>query len=136
MHYFSLLFLLLLAACKNDVSPITPSDPNLSMIPAESASQVYPVITPINPPDGLRPCCAFGYNLGVSVIGIPLPVYQIGNIVEANKLGTHHYSDSLLDTAANLLSVSDEQVGHIYTDNRSVITPEFARREYGTAAGA
>ncbi|WP_140920548.1 DUF4056 domain-containing protein [Limnobaculum xujianqingii] len=115
MRYFSLLFLLLLSACKNDVLPMVTSEPDLSLVPVESASQIYPVIAPINPPDGLRPCCAFGYNLGVSVIGIPLPVYQIGNIVEANKLGTHHYSDSLLDTAANLLNISDEQVGHVYT---------------------
>lgn len=48
---------------------------------------------PLPEPAGLRPCCAFGYNLHVEELKIPVPLWKLDNIVTAGNLGRHHYSD-------------------------------------------
>ncbi len=69
----------------------------------------------LSPPESLRPCCAFGYDLHVRAVGIPIPVYQIGNVLTLDSLGKHHYNDSALGAVKNLLGLSEEQNGLIYT---------------------
>lgn len=39
----------------------------------------------------LRPCCVFGMDVKVSVKNIPVPIYQIVNIVDRDQLGPHTY---------------------------------------------
>ncbi|WP_039057337.1 DUF4056 domain-containing protein [Enterobacter sp. Bisph1] len=72
-------------------------------------------VTSLAPPQGLRPCCAFGYNLRVEVLNIPLPFYQLDNVVTADCLGKHLYNDSVLAGIANLVGMGRERNGIIYT---------------------
>lgn len=83
--------------------------------PVESAKRVTPVVQKLPPPEALRPCCAFGYDLHVRAVGVPIPVYQIGNVLTLDTLGHHHYNDSALGAVKNLMGLSDEQDGLIYT---------------------
>ncbi|HAT1681591.1 TPA: DUF4056 domain-containing protein [Klebsiella oxytoca] len=72
-------------------------------------------LPPLPPPQGLRPCCAFGYHLQAEVLGIPVPFYQIDNVVTAGDPGKHRYNDSLLAGLANLMGMGHEHNGIIYT---------------------
>lgn len=47
--------------------------------------------------------------------GIPIPMYQIGNVLTLGTLGKHHYNDSAFGAVKNLLGLSEEQNGLIYT---------------------
>lgn len=105
--------ILLTSACSASVKlPITP---DLSTVPQQSATRVWPTVERLSAPDGLRPCCAFGYNLKAQALGIPVPFYQLNNVVEADSLGEHHYNDSLFGAVANLMGISSEQDGLLYT---------------------
>ena len=79
------------------------------------ARRVVPVVENLPAPESLRPCCAFGYDLHVRAIGVPIPVYQIGNVLTLGTLGHHHYNDSALGAVTNLVGLSDEKNGLIYT---------------------
>lgn len=85
------------------------------LLPVEQARKVFPVATHLAPPESLRPCCAFGYNLHVRAVGVPIPVYQIGNVLTLETLGQHHYNDSALGAVKNLTGFSEEKNGLIYT---------------------
>lgn len=87
-------------------------DPVLPTIPV---NHVSPVVGELSPPESLRPCCAFGFDLRVRAIGVPIPVYQIGNMLTLDTLGEHHYNDSALGAVKNLVGLSDEHNGLIYT---------------------
>ncbi|CNK08741.1 Uncharacterised protein [Yersinia aldovae] len=92
-----------------------PVTPDLSIMPHQQATRAWPVTKKLSSPDGLRPCCAFGYNLSVQVLGVPVPFYHLDNVVEADSLGEHHYNDTLLGATKNLLGVSSEHDGIIYS---------------------
>ncbi|MDN6633132.1 MAG: DUF4056 domain-containing protein, partial [Enterobacterales bacterium] len=48
--------ILLTSACSANVKlPITP---DLSTVPQQSATRVWPTVERLSAPDGLRPCCA------------------------------------------------------------------------------
>lgn len=85
------------------------------ILPVEQARRVWPVAQNLAAPESLRPCCAFGYNLQVRAAGIPIPVYQIGNVLSLSTLGHHHYNDSALGAVKNIIGLSDEANGLIYT---------------------
>jgi hypothetical protein len=85
------------------------------VLPFEQARRIWPVAQNLSPPESLRPCCAFGYNLQVRAAGIPIPVYQIGNLLSLSTLGHHHYNDSALGAVKNIVGLSDETNGLIYT---------------------
>jgi hypothetical protein len=87
-------------------------DPVLPNIPV---TRVSPVAGELSAPESLRPCCAFGFDLRVRAIGVPIPVYQIGNVLTLDTLGEHHYNDSALGAVKNLVGLSDEHNGLIYT---------------------
>lgn len=111
MRFVALIFLLLL-------SPILPAKALETLIASQPTRQsplAWPVTKPLSPPDGLRPCCAFGYNLKVQALGIPVPFYQLGNVVDADRLGAHHYNDSAFNAVGNLMGLGSEQLGLIYT---------------------
>lgn len=85
------------------------------LTPLKQARRAWPVAQKIAPPESLRPCCAFGYDLNVRAAGVPVPIYQIGNVLTLDTLGHHHYNDSALGAVKNLVGLSDEQNGLIYT---------------------
>ena len=81
MRFVALIFLLL--------SPLLPAKALETLItsqPTRESPLAWPVAEPLSPPNGLRPCCAFGYNLKVQALGIPVPFYQLGNVVDADRL--------------------------------------------------
>lgn len=81
----------------------------------KQAHKAYPVVSHLAPPKSLRPCCAFGYDLHVRAIGVPIPVYQIGNVLTLDSLGRHHYNDSALGAVKNIVGLSEEKDGLLYT---------------------
>jgi hypothetical protein len=40
-------------------------------------------------PRRLRPCCVFGNDVAVSVGSIPVPGYEVHNVLDVSELGTH-----------------------------------------------
>ncbi len=106
---FWLLFALALPAL---ALPALAQDP---VLPAVTAIHTAPTLGELPPPESLRPCCAFGYDLHVRAAGIPIPMYQIGNVLTLGTLGKHHYNDSAFGAVKNLLGLSEEQNGLIYT---------------------
>lgn len=110
MRFITLVLLLL--------SPMLPAkalETLITSLPTRESPLAWPVTDPLSPPDGLRPCCAFGYNLKAQALGIPVPFYQLGNVVDADRLGAHHYNDSAFNAISNLLGLGSEQLGLIYT---------------------
>ncbi len=105
--------ILLSSSCFSQIK--LPIVPDLSTSPLQQATRAWPTVEMLSAPDGLRPCCAFGYNLKAQALGIPVPLYQLNNVVEADGLGEHHYNDSLLGAVANLMGISSEQDGLLYT---------------------
>ena len=108
--------------------PALAQDP---VLPAVTAIHPVPTLGELSPPESLRPCCAFGYDLHVRAVGIPIPVYQIGNVLTLDSLGKHHYNDSALGAVKNLLGLSEEQNGLIYTPRGGV----FGISHVGATAG-
>lgn len=109
------------------VSAQLPIAPDLSSFPTNKGETVWPVVPPLPAPDSLRPCCAFGYDLKVEALGVPLPFYRVNNVVEADHLGEHHYNDRLFGAAANLTGLSGEQNGIIYTSRGGFIDTAHVR---------
>ncbi|WP_425340910.1 DUF4056 domain-containing protein [Arsenophonus apicola] len=110
-----------LIGCKENTTTSITIQPVLKTETDEEAHRVWPVIQSITPPQGLRPCCAFGYNLRVKLWQIPIPFYRIENIVEANKLGEHHYNDSFWGTLTAISGLSKEKLGILYTEKGGFI---------------
>ncbi|MBD2780946.1 DUF4056 domain-containing protein [Xenorhabdus szentirmaii] len=105
----------LLMACQSQPTSVNAIKPVLTSDSHEQSQKNWPVLAPIAPPEGLRACCVFGYNLKARLWKIPIPFYDIDNIVEAEKLGEHHYNDSFLGASAALLGLSNEKIGLLYT---------------------
>jgi hypothetical protein len=68
-------------------------------------------------PHRLRPCCAFGHGLAVSIAALPLPGIRIDNVLDPGQLGRHRYDAALLGLANGLAHafVSPERNGLVYT---------------------
>lgn len=66
-------------------------------------------------PDGLRPCCAFGYDLRAKILNVPVPWYRVNNVLSHDQLGQHLYNDSFWRGVSSVLSLSSEQLGVVYT---------------------
>ncbi|MDC9589315.1 DUF4056 domain-containing protein [Xenorhabdus sp. XENO-10] len=114
-------------ACENKLHPINSVKPSLVSDTHEQSPENWDSLPPIAPPEGLRACCAFGYNLKAQLWNIPIPFYNIDNIVEAKTLGEHHYNDSLIGASAALLGVSNEKVGLLYTHKGGFIDISHVR---------
>ena len=69
-------------------------------------------------PSRLRPCCIFANDAAVSVGSIPVPGYEVRNVLDINDLGTHTYNNGTL-TLQPLKEgrgiVTDEKSGILYT---------------------
>ncbi|MDI9802752.1 DUF4056 domain-containing protein [Citrobacter koseri] len=90
-------------------------------------STAWPVVSPLPPPQGLRPCCAFGYDLHAQVLDMPLPFYELDNVVATNSIGNHRYNDSLLLGLINLLGIGGEHNGIVYTSHGGFIDTAHVR---------
>jgi len=69
-------------------------------------------------PTRLRPCCIFANDAGVSVGSIPVPGYEVRNVLDINDLGTHNYNNgtlSLQRPGEGRRLVTDEASGILYT---------------------
>ena len=70
----------------------------------------------VPPPEKLRPCCAFGSGLGVSIGEIPLRGFSLDNVVSLDDLGRHNYDNGILSVGGSEGAVvSDETNGLLYT---------------------
>lgn len=90
-------------------------------------AEAWPVMAPLHQPKGLRPCCAFGYNLRAELLAVPIPFYKLDNVVTADNLGHHRYNDSLMLGLANLVGVGSERNGIIYTARGGFIDTAHVR---------
>lgn len=78
-------------------------------------------VPPLPAPDGLRPCCAFGYNLHAKLFFIPVPFYKIYNIVDAQHVGQHRYNNRPFNSIINLLGLGAEDNGLVYSQHGGFI---------------
>ncbi|QPR29683.1 DUF4056 domain-containing protein [Edwardsiella hoshinae] len=92
-----------------------PMSLDLAQLQPQQATHAWPVSAPLPPPDGLRPCCAFGYDLNAEALGVPIPFYRLNNVIEADTLGNHRYNDSLFGALASLAGLGNEHNGLLYT---------------------
>ncbi|AOM42885.1 DUF4056 domain-containing protein [Xenorhabdus hominickii] len=123
----TLYFCSLLVACQSKSESIASVKPVLTSDTHEQSQEIWLTLPPIAPPEGLRACCAFGYNLKTQLGSISIPFYGIDNIVEAEKLGEHHYNDSIVGASAALLGVSNEKLGLLYTNKGGFIDISHVR---------
>jgi hypothetical protein len=68
-------------------------------------------------PQRLRPCCVFGTDIGVQIRSIPLPGYEIQNVLDIGELGTHQYNNGAISPQPRGQGglISDEASGILYT---------------------
>lgn len=64
----------------------------------------------------LRPCCAFGAQLGVSVGPIPIPGYCIGNVLGPDDVGRHYYDSGLLQ-----VGVKGDDSGLVHSEHNGLV---------------
>lgn len=78
---------------------------------------INPVHLPqFEPPMRLRPCCIFGMDVKVSVKNIPVPIYQVVNIIGKNGLGPHTYDSGFFGGhGTDKKAGTHENNGIIYT---------------------
>lgn len=118
------LFLLLLAGC-GPAQKWTDADvgvrPDLVAreLSPELAVQAREEDVPlIPPPEHLRPCCAFGSELRVTLMSVPVPGLELANVVGLDDLGPHKYDNGALAFDASRPGPSyfnDEGNGLLYT---------------------
>ncbi|MTD28467.1 DUF4056 domain-containing protein [Erwinia sorbitola] len=106
---------LLLNACHISPKPFKPMTTGDLEHPATQALRVWPTISKLSAPNGLRPCCAFGYDVRAKLIGIPVPLFKLGNIVAPDDTGKHHYNDSWISILSTLSGINSEHDGIVYT---------------------
>ncbi|HYC53815.1 MAG TPA: DUF4056 domain-containing protein [Candidatus Binatia bacterium] len=54
-----------------------------------------PIATLVEPPH-IRSCCAFGFNLQVNVVSVPIPLYKLRTVRGIDDLGPHEYAAGLV----------------------------------------
>jgi hypothetical protein len=88
-------------------------------ISPELARRVQPEDIPQIPvPRHLRPCCAFGTALRVSLMSMPLPGFELANVVGVDDLGPHNFDNGALAFEASRPggpTFTDERNGLVYT---------------------
>lgn len=110
-----IVLILFLSGCQSRVAEIPSVAANLPPQTREVAGQVFPVSEKVPAPEGLRPCCAFGYDLGIKLGSVPVPFYRIGNVLTTESLGEHAYNDSFWLGIAEVIGLSNENMGIIYS---------------------
>jgi hypothetical protein len=79
----------------------------LGDVPLPPSEHVVP-FPGLEPPSHVRTCCAFGMDLRANLVGVPVPVFEIGNVVAPDQLGRHTYAQGATDP-------DPEQNGLVYT---------------------
>jgi hypothetical protein len=75
-------------------------------------------IPEIPAPTHLRPCCAFGTGLHVSLMSLPVPGIELANVVGVQDLGPHNFDNGAIAFEASrrgASSFTDEHNGLVYT---------------------
>ncbi|MBC3996845.1 DUF4056 domain-containing protein [Morganella morganii] len=111
----AIIMMVLLSGCQSRMADVPSIRANLSPQTTEAAAQAFPVADKVGAPDGLRPCCAFGYDLQAKLGPVPVPFYTIGNVLTAGDLGEHVYNDSFWFGVAEVIGLSNENLGIIYS---------------------
>lgn len=61
--------------------------------PADIGQPLDPKTVPkVDAPKALRPCCAFGVDLKAKVGPVPVPIYELGNMLGPKDIGPHGYN--------------------------------------------
>ncbi len=89
----------------------------------------------------LRPCCAFGADLGAKVGPAPIPGYRIANVLGAEDVGPHTYDSGLLRirrAEREAVLLNNERNGLIYTCRGGFIDTAHVRdyADWGVFIGA
>lgn len=84
----AIIMMVLLSGCQSRMADVPVIRADLSPQTTETAAQAFPVADKVGAPDGLRPCCAFGYDLQAKLGPVPVPFYTIGNVLTAGDLGS------------------------------------------------
>jgi hypothetical protein len=67
-------------------------------------------------PQHVRPCCAFGMDLKMSLRGSTVPGYKVSNIVSVTEIGHHEYDNGLVSFSDALSrAINLEKNGLVYT---------------------
>ncbi|EMD0832212.1 DUF4056 domain-containing protein [Morganella morganii] len=111
----AIVMMVLLSGCQSRMADVPVIRADLSPQTTETAAQAFPVAGEVSAPDGLRPCCAFGYDLRAKLGPVPVPFYTIGNVLTAADLGEHVYNDSFWFGVAEVIGLSNENLGIIYS---------------------
>lgn len=111
----AIIMMVLLSGCQSRMADVPVIRADLSPQTTETAAQAFPVADKVGAPDGLRPCCAFGYDLQAKLGPVPVPFYTIGNVLTAGDLGEHVYNDSFWFGVAEVIGLSNENLGIIYS---------------------
>jgi hypothetical protein len=70
----------------------------------------------VHPAEHVRPCCAFGMDLQMTINGGNLPGYTVSNIVGAGELGHHEYDNGMMTFNQDLgRLVTLEKNGLVFT---------------------
>ncbi|MEZ4298530.1 MAG: DUF4056 domain-containing protein [Polyangiaceae bacterium] len=70
----------------------------------------------VGPPRRVRPCCAFGMDLGITVADVSVPGYSVENIISLKDLGRHEYDNGAVTVNQNLARLATlEKNGLVYT---------------------
>lgn len=70
----------------------------------------------VGPPRRVRPCCAFGMDLGVAVAGMTVPGYSVDNVIGIDDLGRHEYDNGAVTLNQDLGRLATlEKNGLVYT---------------------
>lgn len=108
---------LLSVGCKQkwDMSQHPPQDEELDT--AFFSGLNSEAIADVPEPQSLRPCCIFGNDVGVQVGSVPVPGYEVRNVLDITELGTHQYNKGTLSLQprGGERIVSDEASGVLYT---------------------
>jgi len=119
--------ILLLMSAAAPLNAALPLPINLTANAVSATGKAWPVMPPLGEPNGLRPCCAFGYDLHAELLGLPVPWYQLNNVVDVDDLGRHQFNDSMLTGFANLTGLSRENNGIVYTTRGGFIDTAHVR---------
>jgi hypothetical protein len=76
--------------------------------PAPDVEVALADLPAIEPPHHMRPCCAFGMDLEVDFAGMHVPLFQVGNVIAVDQLGSHAYAltDGAMEVEGNGLLYS------------------------------
>lgn len=74
-------------------------------------------IVDVPEPTRLRPCCIFGHDVGVLLGALPLPGYEVRNVLDVTDLGEHRFNKGAvaLETPGAERLFADEKSGVLYT---------------------